>query len=739
MPVRVLIICLYLSHLGRIVPLSYTLYREIMRKTPSYAKIIEEIDRSSQLRRFDTVRITAWFVVFLGCIWSMIGVLLGAPTISYVAAIAIFGSVFAAVAIRTKYHVAARSVWMLSGIFAVFSGSFVVHPAGHTDYMFTAMVGGAFLIFSLVHEKRYIFFFSVFDVFMWWLQWYVRDDITQFRVISEEIAKTYFVVPSIVTAFTVIMIELGYFAVVANQYAVRIFKSNLEAESALLAKSAFLANMSHEIRTPMNGVVGMIDILEASGLSSEQKRTLKTMRESAYSLLGIIDDILDTSKIEAGELTLTERRTEMLSSLESAVESMVAFADNKRVTLSFEFDPNLPRWITFDSGRLRQVMLNLVSNAIKFSSHDDPKQVGEVRVCVLRRNEREFEIVVSDNGIGIDEDSRSRIFQPFVQSDGQEQIKYGGTGLGLTIVKQLVELMGGQIDFSTEVGVGTTFKVILPLKDAEGNTLAPDLSGITIYGFVLRKNTAHNIERYLTCARATYVPISTEDNLADMIAPSDDKSILLVGLSGDDSSVMHEFVRQAKLEFPDLKILSFSAHRTDLMKQSSPQHKLIQWKPLLPTDLWRGAQELISPVDENANADGCANGQAADPAEFKATRILVAEDNDINQIVVEKQLLQLGYRAKIVGDGIQALDEWSSGAYDVLLTDCHMPRLDGSGLSEKIRGIELKEGRKRLPIIAITANALIGEAERCYAAGMDDYLSKPVKLAELKETIERWE
>jgi len=299
--------------------------------------------------------------------------------------------------------------------------------------------------------------------------------------------------------------------------------------------------------------------------------------------------------------------------------------------------------------------------------------------------------------------------------------------------------MGGQIDFSTEVGVGTTFNVILPLKDAEGNTLAPDLSGITIYGFVLRKNTAHNIERYLTCARATYVPISTEDNLADMIAPSDDKSILLVGLSGDDSSVMHEFVRQAKLEFPDLKILSFSAHRTDLMKQSSPQHKLIQWKPLLPTDLWRGVQELISPVDENANADGRVDGQAADPAEFKATRILVAEDNDINQIVVEKQLLQLGYRAKIVGGGIQALDEWSSGAYDLLLTDCHMPRLDGFGLSEKIRGIELKEGRTRLPIIAITANALIGEAERCYAAGMDDYLSKPVKLAELKETIERWE
>ena len=160
---------------------------------------------------------------------------------------------------------------------------------------------------------------------------------------------------------------------------------------------------------------------------------------------------------------------------------------------------------------------------------------------------------------------------------------------------------------------------------------------------------------------------------------------------------------------------------------------------MLPTDLWRGVQELISPVDENANADGRVDGQAADPAEFKATRILVAEDNDINQIVVEKQLLQLGYRAKIVGDGIQALDEWSSGAYDLLLTDCHMPRLDGFGLSEKIRGIELKEGRKRLPIIAITANALIGEAERCYAAGMDDYLSKPVKLAELKETIERWE
>ena len=541
------------------------------------------------------------------------------------------------------------------------------------------------------------------------------------------------------TTFTVIMIEFGYFAMVANEYALNIFRSNLQAEAALKTKSAFLANMSHEIRTPMNGVVGMIDIFETSPLNQDQKRTLKTMRESAYSLLGIIDDILDTSKIEAGQLSLTERRTEMLSSIESAVESMVPFADNKRVVLAFEFDPALPRWILCDSGRLRQIMLNLVSNAIKFSSHDDPQKRGEVRISVLRVSETSFEIRVADNGIGIEEKSRAGIFQPFVQSEDQEQARYGGTGLGLTIVKQLVELMGGNISFESNVGVGTTFSVILPLKDADGTTLVPDLSGVKVYGFVLRAKTAANIARYIHASGAEYIQINAEDKLSDVINDATGNNILLIGLSGDDTAVMNEFARQAQLQFPDLKILGFSAHRSDLITQAAGQHKIVQWKPLLPTDLWRAIQEITGRLAIEALSSSQHSSSGGEFLKPKATRILVAEDNEINKIVIEKQLTQLGYQPKIVSDGLAALEEWTTGEYDLLLSDCHMPRLDGFGLSEKIRAIEFKENRHRLPIIAITANALIGEAERCYAAGMDDYLSKPVKMSELKETIERWE
>ena len=360
-------------------------------------------------------------------------------------------------------------------------------------------------------------------------------------------------------------------------------------------------------------------------------------------------------------------------------------------------------------------------------------------ISVLRVSETSCEIRVADNGIGIDEKSRAGIFQPFVQSEDQEQARYGGTGLGLTIVKQLVELMGGNISFESNVGVGTTFSVILPLKDADGTTLVPDLSGVKVYGFVLRAKTAANIARYIHASGAEYIQINAEDKLSDVINDATGNNILLIGLSGDDTAVMNEFARQAQLQFPDLKILGFSAHRSDLITQAAGQHKIVQWKPLLPTDLWRAIQEMTGRLaieTLNSSQHSSSGGEFLKP---KATRILVAEDNEINKIVIEKQLTQLGYQPKIVSDGLAALEEWANGEYDLLLSDCHMPRLDGFGLSEKIRAIEFKENRHRLPIIAITANALIGEAERCYAAGMDDYLSKPVKMSELKETIERWE
>lgn len=701
-------------------------------------QVIELIDRSSHLRRMESARITSWFVVFLGMIWSVIGLVLGYPQLALVAAIAFVGSITAALTVHGKYSLFGRSVWMFSGMLTVFVGCFVIHPAGQVDYMFAAMIGGPFLVYSLFKEKGYIVFFVFLDLAMWLLQWLLRDDITQYRLIGEDVARAYIVLPAGLTTLTVIMIQLGYFAMLTNDYAVKIFRSSMQAEAALKTKSAFLANMSHEIRTPMNGVVGMIDIFETSPLNSEQRRTLKTMRESAYSLLGIIDDILDTSKIEAGQLTLSERRTEMLSALESSVESMVPFADNKRVKLSFEFDPELPRWIRCDSGRLRQILLNLVSNAIKFSAQDDVAKLGEVRVSVSRLDAGRFEIMVSDNGIGIDTKSQAKIFQPFVQSDDQEQAKYGGTGLGLTIVKQLVELMQGDISFTSEVDKGTTFRVVLPLNEPDGHTMIPDLSGIKVFGFVLREKTARNISRYITAAGAEYVALDPEADLTDVITQPTSNCIFLIGLSGDDSAVMHEFARQAKIQFPQMKILSFSAHRTEIMTQSDASHRIVQWKPLLPTDLWRAILELSGRASIEA-VDPVIDQTTANVARSKQTRILVAEDNEINQIVIEKQLAQLGYTATIVGDGLAALDEWVTGDYDLLLSDCHMPRLDGFGLSEKIRGIEFKEGRKRFPIIAITANALIGEAERCYAAGMDDYLSKPVKLADLKETIERWE
>ena len=389
------------------------------------------------------------------------------------------------------------------------------------------------------------------------------------------------------------------------------------ALAASQAKSEFLANMSHEIRTPMNGVVGMIDILQQTDLSLPQQRMLNTIAQSSMALLGILNDILDYSKIEAGKLAVESIPTAIGELVQDAVQLLIHAAQAKSIELRVEVDAAVPPWLYLDPTRVRQVLLNLLGNAIKFTpGHSETASWVRLQALVhtAEGNDPLLVLRVSDNGIGMSAEVVERLFQPFTQADASTSRQFGGTGLGLSISQRLVELMGGRIRVSSAPGQGAEFSVELPLIPA--------------------------------------APVAVDHQ-----APG---------------------------------------------RRRRPR------------------------------AEVTLDAQSGKPAPL----VLLAEDNETNRDVLREQLRRLGYRSETANDGVEALQKWRAGHYDLLLTDCHMPRMDGFSLTEAIRSSETPG--QRAIIIAVTANAMEGEAQRCLDHGMDDYLSKPLRMTELQQTLTRW-
>jgi signal transduction histidine kinase/ActR/RegA family two-component response regulator/HPt (histidine-containing phosphotransfer) domain-containing protein len=391
------------------------------------------------------------------------------------------------------------------------------------------------------------------------------------------------------------------------------------ADAANRAKSAFLATMSHEIRTPMNGVLGMLELLGLTRLDADQRSSLETVRESAKSLLRIIDDILDFSKIEAGKLEVRPEVASISDAIEGVYHVYSGVASSKDIELRKFADPGISLAVRVDPLRLRQVLNNFVSNALKFTQEGSV----EIRAELLERKDG-MDVVrfsVKDTGIGIAKENQEKLFQPFVQAEGDTTRRFGGTGLGLAICRRLAELMNGTIEMSSEPGVGTTMSltVALPIADpkdlpAKGNAAAE-------------------------------------------------------------------------------AVLALASRRA-------------------------------APTVEQARAEG--------------TLVLAVDDHPTNRALLKRQLNTLGYAVETAENGLEALRMWKSGRFAIVITDCHMPEMDGYELARSIRNAEADNGRARIPIVACTANVLAGEAENCYAAGMDSYVAKPVEMRALVEALERW-
>jgi signal transduction histidine kinase/CheY-like chemotaxis protein len=496
-----------------------------------------------------------------------------------------------------------------------------------------------------------------------------------------------------------------------QRYAEELLLARDQAVEATRVKSEFLANMSHEIRTPMNGVIGMTSILLETPLSPTQYEYMRTVQRSAEALMGVLNDVLDFSKIEAGKMLIDRVEFDLRACLEEVAEMMAARIGEKDVHLNCRIPPAFPGLFMGDAGRVRQILTNLVGNSVKFT------EAGEITVEALELDKSHIRLAVRDTGIGIPAERQESIFECFTQADGSMSRRYGGTGLGLTLTKQLAGLMGGTIGLISVEGEGSTFWVDLPLRRLSGAAESPRpvLAGKSILIVESNHGTARSLAEQLSYW-GSKVELCTEREEAEEI------------LGRSDSPVDVVFADPTLFEPSGGGPIAIALMRLGSSGSISERFTDRLNKPITCRQL----QAVLSGVLGQVEAP-LKPSVAPSHSSGLGLRVLVAEDTDVNRLIMEKYLSVLGCECTCVGDGARVMDELNRSNFDVVLMDLQMPVMDGFETTQRVR-----ELGNSIPIIALTAHAQHGDRERCLAAGMDDYLSKPVRRAELEAKLREW-
>jgi two-component system sensor histidine kinase/response regulator len=521
------------------------------------------------------------------------------------------------------------------------------------------------------------------------------------------------------------------------------------ALAASQAKSEFLANMSHEIRTPMNGVLGMTELLLDTALTPTQQDYAETVRDSARALLTVINDILDFSKVEAGKIELEELDIDLRDIFEDVARLVSVQAHVKGLEVTANIDPGVPDVLAGDPGRLRQILLNLCGNAVKFTQQGeiaiDVSVVEATAAAVLIR------CAVRDTGIGIPADRLGTLFQPFSQVDASTTRKFGGTGLGLSIVRRLAALMGGATGVTSTEGGGSTFWATLRLRRPTGHAERPELTPVPIKGLPVlvvddnatnRKVIAGQLAR---CGIDAVCVSSAEEALQAMNRACDEGQPFQIALidhfmpDGGGAELGRRIAADERLQRTKLALLTSSGRKGDGEKFAELGFGGYLLKPVTRRDLAEcmtllaagNARDWQARTQPMITRHHLRSGRSRDSA-----HVLVAEDNVVNQKVARRTIENLGYRVDVVNDGAEAIKAWETGRYDLIFMDCQMPKIDGYRATQEIRARET--AGRHIPIVALTAHAMQGADLECKAAGMDDYLSKPLRRDLLEACLERW-